>query len=250
MTTATDTAPGPSADTTPPGWGLDELTKFLQAARDNQNATFFRKREATNKLIHIDAELAKVSKSWLNPPSEIAAMLFVRCHAAFRTATGLAMSGQAVEAFVQCRAMLENAGYAAHIHRVPALGRVWLDRHQSDADMKASRKAFRHEDVVATVTAANMHAGKRFEDMYQKMIDLGGHPNERSVTANMKMIEETDRRVMLGIMQHGDGLFLDHALKTVAQCGLISLETLEIVYEAKFMLLGIKAAMLELRKGL
>jgi hypothetical protein len=116
--------------------------------------------------------------------------------------------------------------------------------------MKASRKAFRHEDIVTAVTAANAHAGKRFEDMYQKVIDLGGHPNERSVTANMKMIEEPDRRIMLGIMLHGDGLFLDHALKTVAQCGMISLEMLEIVYEAKFMLLGIKAAMLELRKGL
>ena len=55
---------------------------------------------------------------------------------------------------------------------------------------------------------------------------------------------------MLAIMQHGDGLALDHALKTVAQCGMISLEMLETVYGAKFMLLGIKAAMLELRKSL
>src|SRR5262249_1498771 len=116
---------------TPPGWGDDELTKFLQAARDNQNATFFGKRETTGKLIAIDAEFVKVSKGWLNPPSEILAMLFLRCHAAFRTAAGLAMSGQAVEAFVQCRAMLENAAYAAHINRNPALAKVWLDRHQS-----------------------------------------------------------------------------------------------------------------------
>jgi hypothetical protein len=108
MATATADALGTSVGATPPGWGHDELTKFLQAARDNQNATFFRKRDATNKLILIDAELVKVSKNWLNPPSEIAAMLFVRCHAAFRTAAGLAMSGQAVEAFVQCRAMLET----------------------------------------------------------------------------------------------------------------------------------------------
>ena len=70
------------------------------------------------------------------------------------------------------------------------------------------------------------------------------------MTGNMKMLEEPDRRVMLAIMLHGDGLYLDHALKTVAQCGMISLEILEIVYEAKFSLLGIKAAMLELRKSL
>ncbi len=51
-------------------------------------------------------------------------------------------------------------------------------------------------------------------------------------------------------MQHGDGIQLDAALKTVAQCGMISLEMLEIVYGAKFELLGIKEAMLKLRKSL
>jgi hypothetical protein len=34
----------------------------------------------------------------------------------------------------------------------------------------------------------------------------------------MKMIEESDRRVMLAIMLHDDGVELDLALKTVAQC--------------------------------
>ena len=64
------------------------------------------------------------------------------------------------------------------------------------------------------------------------------------------MIEEPDRRVMLAIMLHGDGLALDYALKTVAQCGMISFEMLKTVYSAKFTLLGIRAAMLELRKSL
>ena len=226
------------------------MTKFLNAARDNQHATFHGKREAMAKLIAIDAQFVKVSNYWLNPKSEIEAMLFLRCHAAFRTAAGLAMAGQMVEVCVQNRAMMENAGYSVHIHRNRALEKVWLDRHKSATDLKASRKAFRHEDVVASVTAANKHAGGRFEDMYQQMIDWGGHPNERSVTGNMEMIEEENRRVMLAIMLHGDGLQLDYALKVVAQCGLISLEMMETVYPEKFELLGIRAAMLELRKGL
>jgi hypothetical protein len=160
------------------------------------------------------------------------------------------MSGQVVEAYAQCRAMLEDAAYAVHIHRNPALGKVWLDRHQNQAALKASRKAFTHEAVSASVTAANMHAGKRFNEMYQKTIDWGGHPNERSVTGNMTMVKEADRVTMFAIMRHGDGVHLDAALKTVAQSGMISLEMLEVIYSAKFELLGIKAAMLELRKRL
>jgi hypothetical protein len=202
------------------------------------------------KLMAIDAQFAKVTKGWLNPKSEIAAMLFIRCHGAYRTACGPAMSGQAAECYVQCRSVLEYAAYAVHINRDPSLENVWLNRHQDKAGMKASKKAFQHDAVLASVTAANRHAAKRFETIYQCTIDFGGHPNERAVTANMKMIKEPDRREMLAILQHGDGVKLDMALKTTARCGMIALELLETIYGAKFELLGIKAAMLDLRRGL
>jgi hypothetical protein len=114
--------------------------------------------------------------------------------------------------------------------------------------MKASKKAFQHVTVAESVKAANPHAAERFDNLYQRTIDFGGHPNERSVTANIKMTEESDRREMLAILQHGDGVQLDMALKTTAQCGMIALEMLETIYGAKFELLGIKATMLDLRR--
>ncbi len=116
--------------------------------------------------------------------------------------------------------------------------------------MKASKKAFQHSAVVASVTVANQHAGQRFSDLYQRTIDLGAHPNERSVTGNMKIIKEPDRLSMSAIMLHGDGIQLDAALRTTAQCGMVSLELLQVLYNAKFELLGIDAAMLDLRKNL
>ena len=237
-------------NTTPPGWAKDELTKFLQETHQQQYASFHNKKEAVVRLVAIDELFVRVSKNWLNPPSEVEAMLFLRCHAAFRAAAGEAMAGQAVECYRQCRGMLENAAYAVHIRRDPSLAIVWLNRHQDEAGMKASKKAFQHIAVAASVAAANQDAGKRFEDLYQRAIDWGGHPNERSVTGNMKMLKEPDRRVMLAIMLHGDGIELDMALKSVAQCGMVSLELLQVLYNAKFELLGINSAMLHLRKGL
>jgi hypothetical protein len=235
---------------TPPGWAKDELTKFLQETHQQQYATFHNKKGAVGRLVAIDELFVRVSKNWLNPPSEVEAMLFLRCHAAFRAAAGEAMAGQAVECYRQCRGMLENAAYAVHIHRDPSLTTVWLNRHQGEAGMKASKKAFQHIAVAASVVAANQHAGNRFDDLYRRTIDWGGHPNERSVTGNMKMIEEPERRVMLAIMLHGDGVELDMALKTTAQCGMVSLELLQVLYNAKFELLGINAAMFDLRKDL
>src|SRR5256886_13727106 len=107
--------------------------------------------DAMTKLVDIDAQFAKVTKGWLNPESEIAAMLFIRCHGAYRTACGLAMSGQAAECYVQCRSVLEYAAYAVHINRNASLGKVWLDRHQDDAGMKASKRAFQHVAVSKSV---------------------------------------------------------------------------------------------------
>ena len=51
-------------------------------------------------------------------------------------------------------------------------------------------------------------------------IDFGGHPNERSVTGNMKMVDEPDRRTMLAMMLHGPGWALDYGLDRTVRCGL------------------------------
>jgi hypothetical protein len=242
--------PGTPLTNVPPGWGTDELSKFWDAARSNQFGTFVRKRPIYERLVAIDRAFVEVSKRWTNPQSELAAMLFLRCHSAYRTAAGHAAAGQAVESYVMDRAMLEFAAYALHIFRKPDLGIVWLNRHQDEASSEAARNAFSHRKVHAAVTATNRHAGERFETLYQRAIDLGGHPNERSVTGSMSMVEEPDRRVMLAIFLHGDGPALDMALKTTAQCGVCSLEILQRIFNALFELLGVNAAILELRKGL
>jgi hypothetical protein len=234
----------------PPGWGRDELSKFLDAARQNQLATFVRKKPAYGRLAAIDELFCVVSRDWLNPSDEIAALLLLRTHSAFRAAAGLAAAGQAAEAYVLNRSVLENAAYALHLNRNKALRKVWLDRHVDVASLEASSNALSHRKVQKTVTAVNRHAGERFEKLYQQTIDFGGHPNERSVTGNMKMQDQQGRRVMLAILQHGEGLQLNAILKATAQCGLCSLEILQGVFNPRFELLGINAAMLELRRGL
>ena len=233
----------------PPGWGEDELTKFLQAAYENQLGAFVQKAAAVQKLTAIDQQFVTAAKTLRGPQNLIEALLLVRCHAAFRAASGLAMAGQAADVHPQCRAMLEDAAYAVHVHRDAAIGKVWLNRHQDAASLKASKKAFQHDAVVRSVTATNRQAAERFEKLYHHAIDFGGHPNERSVTGNMKMVKEPDQLTMLAVMQHGDGLEFDWALKFVAQCGMVSLELLQVIFDAKFELLGINAKMLALRRA-
>jgi hypothetical protein len=235
---------------TPPGWGQDELSKFLQKTHEQQYATFHNKCDATAKLIAIDGLFVRVSNEWLNPKSEISAMLFLRCHAAMRAASGEAMAGQVVESFRQSRGMMENAAYAVHIHRNSHLGKVWLNRHADETGMKASKSEFKHGNVMKSVKSANVHAGGRFEMLYQRTIDFGGHPNERSVTGSMKMTKQADRREMLALMLHGDDAAFNAGLKSVTQCAMVSLEMLQVIFNARFELLGVNEAMIKLRAGL
>jgi hypothetical protein len=68
----------------------------------------------------------------------------------------------------------------------------------------------------------------------------------------MTMVEESNRPMLImgAIFQHGDHPALDLVLKTTAQCGVCSLEILQGVFNALFELLGVNAAILELRKSL
>jgi hypothetical protein len=248
MPLAVGTRRGPP-NAPPPGWGDDDLTKFWDAARCNQFGTFVNK-PIYRKLTAIDGLFAMISKDWLNPDDEISAMLLLRCHSAFRATAGLAAAGQVAECFIMNRAVLEYAAYALHLHRNAEVRMIWLDRHKDAGSMEASRNALSHNKVKKTVEAVNRHAAERFEKLYQWAIDFGAHPNERSVTGNMKIVEGESRREMLAIMQHGDGLELDAALVGTARCGMCALEILQAVFNARFELLGINAAMLEVRRGL
>jgi hypothetical protein len=81
----------------PPGWGRDELTKFLDKVRANQLGTFANKRGAFERIAAIDQVFVTILGGSNNPGRVLETMLFFRCQSALRAAGGLATAGQAVE---------------------------------------------------------------------------------------------------------------------------------------------------------
>lgn len=234
----------------PPGWGSDPLTEFLENAYRNRHGTYFHKRVWVDRLSKLDGCFLRVATDWLNPKDQLAALLFLRSHAAFRAACEHAMAGQVAETFPVLRACLEQAGYALHVHRNPGHDELWLRRHDSPESLSKVKDAFTARKVQDSVKAANRHAGERYQALYQITIDYGAHPNERGLTANMSIRKEEDRHLFEQTYLHGDSLSLDFALRTDAQVGMCSLEVLREVFSARFELLGVSAEMLQLRKGL
>lgn len=236
--------------TPPRGWTADSLTEFMETAYRNRFATFDNKKDWSRRLIALDGCFMRVAKDWLNPPNLLIPFFFLRCHSAYRAACEHAMSGQVTDAYPQIRACLEYSGYALHIHKNAGLAETWLRRHDDDATKKKVKNEFTIAKVRATIESADRHAAKVFSDLYERAIDFGGHPNERAITSSMRVIDQGDQKTYESIYLHGDGIALDHAIKTTAQTGVCALEILQAAFPERFEILGVRADLLELRKGL
>lgn len=237
----------------PPGWGKDALTTFLEMAFHNRLATFDNKPEV-RKLVSIDAAYVTVfvGKPWVNPGASIAPMFFVRCHSVWRSTVEHAMSGQVAEVYAPGRLALEYAAYAAHIDASKELGEVFLRRHDNDASLQACKSAFRAEKLSRTIKMMDTGSADRFEKLYQRAMDYGAHPNERAVTTSLTIDNDADPAgpVFEQKPLHGEGLQLDHALRTTAQIGMTCLDIFALIFPARFADVGVTNQLPSLRAGL
>lgn len=234
----------------PVKWGQDNLSGFLEASHRNRIATFANKAEQFQRLEAIDRCFVDVSTGWLNPGLAVERLLFLRTLGAFRGAVAAAMAGACADAYVMIRSCLEAAGYVAHISTASDLAEIWLRRHDDDDAKKIAKRRFQVSEVRASIAAKDVHTAERFDRLYNEAIDFGAHPNERTLTGNMTMEHVAEGIRLEHVLLQGDGVPLDHALRSAAQAGLCSVDILRIPFGARFSLLGVEARALELRKGL
>lgn len=236
--------------TPPPSWGEDSLTRYLEDAYRNRWASFANKPSASKLLVRIDRCYATVLADWANPKPALAAFLAYRSHAAFRASSEHALAGQVTDVWPALRACLEFAAYCLHLARNTDLGETWLRRHDDADAMSAVLKAFTAAKIKATIRAGDPQTAAAYAQLYQRAIDYGAHPNERAVTSSLSIIESTGKTEYKQSYLVGDGLSLDHGLKSVAQAGVCALNILLIAYPARFAEVSMSDEPLELRKGL
>ena len=76
------------------------------------------------------------------------------------------------------------------------------------------------------------------------------HPNERAITSTLSIIRSEDRAEFKQSYLVGDGLSLEHGLKSAAQAGVCALNLILIAYPTRFAEMGLADEPLELRKQL
>lgn len=229
-------------------WGHDKLSEFLEQARKNQNAAYKGSKLGVPELVEADDCFAKVSENFIHPQNLIIALLFHRCHSAFRVACSLAMAGQSTEVNTMSRTVLETAGYAAIANRSDAATEVWLNRNESDETLNKTKKQFNAAEIKNATNELDKRLAHWFQDLYETSIDFGGHPNQRSVTGSLTIEKSDGQQLLNSVYLHGEDVAFYHGISHVLRCGMFGLTTFEKLLREKFLLLGVSKRLNELQR--
>ncbi len=157
------------------------------------------------------------------------------------------MAGQIYETNATLRAAIEISAYGVYIGDNVPRYELWMGRHDTDAGKNKVRDEFRHRKIVKHLETMSKPLAADYETLYEDTIDQGAHPNERGFSFSTNVREGDDGKELEQVYLHGTGLQLDLGLKNVVRIGMWILHLFRIVYPAKFELLGVSAALDDLR---
>ena len=160
------------------------------------------------------------------------------------------MGGAVVEGMAGLRQCLEFAGYASLVNDDKAFAQIWWDRDQNDESEKKVRRAFTHGAVQSAIRKSDARLAKIYDDLYDRVIKFGGHPNEKSVSGSLKLNVQKAETVLVQIYLQGEGSQLDHWIHTANQVGICVLKVFEHIHTPRFADLGMSARIDALAKDL
>jgi len=240
----------PLPEQTPPGWGADEITKFIDTTRGNAYASFANLKEEYSRLSEIDGALRKLGENLNHTKEWFAAFFVLRAHSSWLAAVNVALSAQIPETYVILRSSLETALYGLRIAKNPSLRETWLRRHDSPKHKAQVLEEFKFRNLIDTLAVENIKEAQVAETLYNQCIDSGAHPNERALMGNLRM-DKTTEEIKLKVMYlNPDPLALRLAMKSTARVGVCILGIFYQLYKERFDLLGLTAQLPTLRRGL
>ena len=226
----------------------DNLAQFFEAIHSNQVANIKQFAQPYSLILRVNDCLVRAGQNLIDPKPLMAGNLFLRCQYAYKAASGMALSGQVVEAFAMMRLCLEYAGYALAIFADQNLEAIFLKRNVSAADMVVQKEKFKISHIRKTISDFDSKLADNFQLFYERAIDFGGHPNPHATLSAVKLETSGTDSFLHTLALSTEPKALLHAMKSTAQIGLTALFIFQHIFKAKFELLGIRAEMDALRK--
>ncbi len=233
----------------PPDWGADPLGNFVEDARRNCITTFTNLRRQYDALAEID-RICRVMIDNLNQsPELVCGFLLIRTHSSFLGAARLCLSGQLAEAYMVLRGCLENALYGLYVAGNTSRQEIWLRRHEDEASRRRMQKEFTIRNVMNHLQSVDPTSQHVAQTLYDRTIDYGAHPNERSVTTQVKTQRDGSRvNFTANYLICGD-LAHEFCLRSAAQVGICCLDVFQDVWRDRYRILGLDVRLDQLRQG-
>lgn len=233
----------------PPEWGKDRITKFLEDARGNTFATFVKDKPFFKCLVDIENLFHSAIDCMENSEHWFPLFFFLKAHAAFLAAIRLGLATQIPETFMVLRGMLENSLYGFYIYKNPTLAPVWLSRHEDKESMEEVKDKFKAGFMLQALEITDPALEKIARELYDRTIDYGAHPNERSLSLALKRTD-VKNGIRFDLRYLTDSaLAIEFCLKCTAQIGVLSLKILQLIIPERFKIAELDVKLERISKG-
>src|SRR6266849_2245832 len=239
-----------------PLWEGDDLSAFLSNAQRNERTSALKMPDvyAVLQCVHaVFQQASTITEKEHNANLLPTRFLMARAHAAWLAATRQGLSGQVVEAYPVVRAVIEASWYALHLAKdpnPPTRVVIWLRRNDNKASKERCKTEFTVANVRATHSALDPAAAAVLQTLYDRTIELGGHPNERGVLAAMTRTDTGQVRIF-GVVFLTDNLVaIAVALKTAVEAAVGALKTFRLIFPERFAIMGTDGEIDKLVDGL
>jgi hypothetical protein len=223
----------------PPNWEANEISKFFDAARANEFATFANQTAEVARLSDIDIGYRKAITGVNHSKDWFAGFFLLRAHSSFLAACRLCWSAQVPESYALLRSCLENALYGLYLAKHPTSREIWLRRGE---DAKAKQKVkdeFQIGPMLRLAAAVDSTEGAVAKALYDRTIDSGAHPNELALMQTLQINKGADNIEFKSNYLDRDSVALMAALKTTAQVGVCALSLFRAIYPERFDIMGV-----------
>ncbi|WP_142251908.1 hypothetical protein [Bradyrhizobium sp. UNPF46] len=216
----------------PDEWHRGDLFPFIEECWSNSLAVVGNKNVVAARLTAIDDIFGEVVRQGLKPTKTaeiVPVLLYMRSFNAFRASVMVCLS-LPTESFPLQRSCLENAGYARLIATDADLSALWLQRDENLAEV---RKKFSNKAVRDAIAKDDEPLSKIYQEMYERSIDFGAHPNEKGVLGAVVPASINTGTLQVAMLA-GDSTQLQHGLKSCAQVGICALKVFNLMFRTQF----------------
>ena len=214
-----------------PEWGNDELSEYFRNTEENARASKANLPNDYKRLVDADKAFLSIIRGLDNNLDVHLSSFLVRAHSCIRSASRSALSGQVPEVYMLCRGAIENAVYALFIQADQTRYLTWANREDSSEAKRACRKMFSITAVLKDIEPKlDANIFKIVNELYERSIDSGAHPNALSHFSGIEIVEDGDKTEYRFIYLHNDPVNLSGMTKEASRYALATLRIFEAVF--------------------